>query len=355
MVATVRRAGFTAYATGADDHAEEHRVGLRAPDPQREDRDLRDGFAGWIGRERATAVAELCATWQPDVIVCDETDFGAMIAAERLDLPYASVLVTVSGSFVRHEVIAERLADLRAEHGLEDDPELTMLSRYLVFSPVPARLRHPDYPLPATAHLFRPDAPELTTVDIVPGWLARLVRDRERPIVYVTLGTVFNVESGDLFERIIAGVRDLPVDVVVTLGRQIDPAQLGRQPENVHIERYLPQSLILPHCAAVVAHGGSGSVTGALSHGLPMVLVAMGADQPNNAARCEQLGVAVVLDPVSATPGEVAEAVCAVLWKPAYRQAAEEFRTEIAAEPDPAQAVDLLERLVTQRMPSITG
>jgi UDP:flavonoid glycosyltransferase YjiC (YdhE family) len=39
----------------------------------------------------------------------------------------------------------------------------------------------------------------------------------------VTLGTIFNQESDDLFERILAGVRDLPVDVVATVGRGLDP------------------------------------------------------------------------------------------------------------------------------------
>ena len=276
-----------------------------------------------------------------------------MVAAERLDRPYASVIVTVAGSFVRPAVIADRLADLRAEHDLLEDPELTMLSRHLVLSPLPGRFRDPGYPLPATAHLFRPDTPELTTVDVVPGWLAKLVRDRERPIVYVTLGTVFNVESGDLFERVIGGIRDLPVDVVVTVGRQIAPAELGSHPDNVHIAQFLPQSLILPHCAAAVVHGGSGSVTGALTHGIPMVVLPMGVDQPNNAARAEQLGVGIRLDPVTATPGDVAEAVSTVLWQPRYRRAAEEFRDEIAAEPEPGQAVTLLERLVTRYSPAV--
>jgi UDP:flavonoid glycosyltransferase YjiC (YdhE family) len=71
----------------------------------------------------------------------------------------------------------------------------------------------------------------------------------------------------------------------------------------------------------------------------------MGADQPLNAARCEQLGVARVLDPVAATPDDVREALTAVLNEPEFRDSAERLRQEFAALPGPSFAVELLERL----------
>jgi MGT family glycosyltransferase len=157
------------------------------------------------------------------------------------------------------------------------------------------------------------------------------------------------MESGDLFQRVLAGLRELPIDLVVTVGRDIDPAEFGPQPANVHIERYVPQAILLPHCRLVVSHGGSGSVLGALTHGLPMVLLPLGADQPLNAARCETLGVARVLDAVGATPLMVREAVSRVLDDPAYRRAAEGFRDEIEALPEPRHAVLLLERLAEEQ------
>lgn len=123
--------------------------------------------------------------------------------------------------------------------------------------------------------------------------------------VYFTLGTVFHLESGDLFARVLAGLRELPVNLVVTVGRELDPNEFGPQPANVHLERYIPQSLLLPHCDLVVSHGGSGTLIGALSHGLPSVMLPMGADQPLNAARCEALGLGRSLDAVRATPEAV--------------------------------------------------
>ena len=55
---------------------------------------------------------------------------------------------------------------------------------------------------------------------------------------------------------------------------------LGAQPAHVRAERFVPQSEELPHCDLVISHGGSGSVLGALAHGLPQLLLPLGADQP---------------------------------------------------------------------------
>lgn len=343
MIATVEAAGFAACATGGETlRSARIRTPLLAFDAVQEDRAVRDGFAGRVARARADALLDLCAQWRPDLLVCDEMDFGAMVAAERLGLPHASVLVIAAGALVRPDLVAGPLDALRAEHGLAPDPELAMLHRHLVLSPVPAAFRDPACPLPATTRLIRPAMGEADAP--TPAWLAALPADR--PVVYATLGTVFHLESGDLLERVVAGLRDLPVSLVVTTGREIDPSAFGPQPPHVRIERYVPQSLLLPRCSLMVSQAGSGGVVGALAHGVPMVLLPIGADQPANAARCAALGTARVLDPVSCSAAVLREAAQSVLADPAYRSAAAKLAREIAAMPDPAEVVPLLERLV---------
>lgn len=327
------------------------RIPLQELDPAREERDLRERFIRRAARNRVPHVLALCEAWQPDVVVCDEVDFGAMVAAERLGLPYATVLVLAAGSLARPDVVAEPLDELRAEHGLAPDPELEMLGRHLVLSPFPPSYRDPGFPLPATAHSFRSVPPGSAGSERPPPWLERL----EGPTVYFTLGTEFNLESGDLFTRVLAGLTELPMNVIVTVGSQIDPEELGPLPEKIHAERFISQWVLLPHCSAVVSHGGSGSVVGALAHGLPQVVIPMGADQPLNAARCEELGLARVLDPVRATPRTVREALAAVLSDPRYRVAAGRIRDEISGLPGPAHAVTLLERLASVRPPLERG
>jgi UDP:flavonoid glycosyltransferase YjiC (YdhE family) len=130
------------------------------------------------------------------------------------------------------------------------------------------------------------------------------------------------------------------LEVTVSVGPHVDPAELGPQPRGVRVERHVDQAAVLPRCGVVVSHGGSGSVLAALAHGLPSVLLPMGADQPWNAERCAELGVASVLDPVTATPATIRAAVDAA---PEHREAAVRLRDEIARLPPPEEAVALLE------------
>jgi UDP:flavonoid glycosyltransferase YjiC (YdhE family) len=317
-------------------------VPLTPVDMDREARAVTDAFAGWMARDRAAALVPLCEEWRPDVLVRDEMDFGAAVAAECVGIPHASVLVLAAGGFVTADLIGEPLDALRAEHGLPPDPGLEMPTRHLVLSPFAPSFRDPANRLPGTAQGFRATRP----LDHLrrPAVLDRL---SGAPVVYVTLGTIFNTESGDLFDRVIAGVRGLPVDVVVTTGRAVDPASLGPQPANVHVEQYVAQSLLLPRSTAVISHAGSGSITGALEQGLPVVCIPMGADQPLNAARCSALGVGPTLDAMTLTPGDVAAAASAILTDPSYRAAAGRVQAEIAALPPASYAVGLLERLAT--------
>ncbi|GAB4214791.1 MAG: glycosyltransferase [Roseiflexaceae bacterium] len=343
MVPVVEAAGFTAFATGgATFSSTPKRQPLLKVDMEREERDLSEGFAGRVAPERAQAVLGLCAAWQPDLLVCDEIDFGPMVVAERLGLPHATVQVIAAGSLVRPDVVAAPLDALRAAHGLPPDPTLAMLSRWLFLSPFPPSYRDPAFPPPPNTHPLRPAAARAASAVPARPWQPALPN---APAVYFTLGTVFNVESGDLFERVLAGLRELPLNVIATVGNEIDPAEFGPQPGHIQIARYIPQAAILPHCTAVISHGGSGSVMGTLAHGLPMLLLPMGADQPLNAARCAELGVARVLDALAATPADLRDTLTALLAGPGHRRAAERLRDEIAALPGSESAMPLLERL----------
>jgi UDP:flavonoid glycosyltransferase YjiC (YdhE family) len=345
MVSTVKTAGFPVFQLGTGVGQPPGRLPLRPLDSAREDQEFRDRFARKGAQSRAPHIIALCAEWKPELLVCEETDFGSMLAAEYLGLPYATVLVMAAGSFVRSEVIGGALNELRSKYTLPFDPELEMLHRFLVLSPFPRSLRDPAYPLPVTAHAFRPFKPEGNKSQ-APAWL--LARS-SAPVVYFTLGTVFNLESGDLFTRVLAGLCDLPVNIMVTVGRDIDPKEFGPQPANVYIDRYITQDSILPFCSLVISHAGSGSVAGAVAYGRPMVLIPMGADQPLNAARCVELGVAQALDPMEATPESIRSAVSTVLAEPSYRIAAERIRDEFTELPGPEYSTLLLERLATEK------
>jgi UDP-glucoronosyl and UDP-glucosyl transferase len=338
------------------------RVELRPIDMEHEYRVVREAYAGRFARARAADLLALCERSRPDVLVRDEFDFGAAIAAERLGIACVSVLVNASGGFVRAARLDEPGRRLRAEFGLPGElaggprgerglPAESARSQpagerlpaepardalggdRLVLSPFPPSFRDPADPLPATARSFRPA--DVTLAAAIGG----------RPLVYVTLGTIFNTESGDLLARIVRGLRELAVDVVVTVGRTLDPAELGPQPANVRVERFIPQAELLPRSAAAVTHAGSGSVAGALAHGVPLVCVPLGADQPLNAARCVAVGAGLSLDAMTLSPDAARAAVDEILREPRYRRAAERLRDELAAQPPVADAAGWIERL----------
>ena len=252
ILPAVEELGFEAYPTEPARKPPE-RIPLQPLDPEREARDFRDGFV-LRARERAPGVEALCRDWRPDVLVGEETHYGALLAAERLGLPFASVLVLAAGTLGTPELIGGPVNEVRTELGLPADPGATMLSNRLVLAPLPPRYRDPAFPLPAATVHYRP-------FERVPQ------RHDGTPSVYVTLGTVFNLESGDLFARVLAGVRELAVEVVATVGDGIEPAELGELPAHFRVERFVPQAEILPRSSVVVSHGGSGSVLGSLAHG----------------------------------------------------------------------------------------
>ena len=117
--------------------------------------------------------------------------------------------------------------------------------------------------------------------------------------MYATLGTGFNKTPG-LLEGI-AALRDEPINLTLTVGRDRDPAAFGPQPPNVHVERHVPQSMAFDACDLVVSHCGTRTMLATLDHGLPMVNIPIlsrtGGDPPlarvptysGLASSCEQL------------------------------------------------------------------
>jgi UDP:flavonoid glycosyltransferase YjiC (YdhE family) len=346
MIATVEAAGFIAFdAGGSTMRTSAEITALVRPNIEQEERAIRVGYAKRTARIRAAALVAICDEWTPDLIVCDEMDFGAMIAAERRGIPHATVIVLTAGGFTRPGLVADSLNEVRAEHGLPPDPDVVMPGRYLLIEPSPPSFRDPRYPLPATARAIRPYVLEAGATAAAPSWIAELDRSAD-PVVYFTLGTIFNLESGDLFTRMLDGLRELPARIVVTVGKELDPARFGPQPANVRIERFVPQAALLPRCDLAISHGGSGSVTGAMAFGVPQIVIPMGADQLHNAARVEALGIGVALDAVDLTPESVREAVLLMLANVSAREASARMRDEILALPPSAAAIPWLEALV---------
>jgi UDP:flavonoid glycosyltransferase YjiC (YdhE family) len=260
--------------------------------------------------------------WRPDLLIHEHGELGSPLVGAVLGIPS---LTHAFGGPVPAEHLAEageRLAPMWREQGLEVPPYAGCFeSVYLDICPTSVR----SEPL---SHI--PDVQPLRPVTAVPA------DPQERPLVYVTMGTVQNrvLELGPLVNAIAA----LPVDVLVAVGKDGDP-DLGDQPANVRVELWVDQAQLLATAAAVVSHGGSGTFLGALAQGVPQLCLPQAADQFRNAEGGVATGAALALMPPQITPEAVADAVARMLDDPTTRRSAERVAAEIAAMPSPADVV----------------
>jgi UDP:flavonoid glycosyltransferase YjiC (YdhE family) len=342
---TIQACGFKAFRAGMLHGAHE-------AFPELQGKTYSEFTALWLGRVRpaqidATAedIVRLSAAWRPDLIVREEEEYAGCIAAERLGIPYAVIEVFARGRpDENRSILGVGLEDVFARHGLPPDPKLSIGERQLLLSPFPPSFRGAERRVAATpCHVIRPTPFDRSEGDHLPAWLDDLP---DRPTIYVTLGTAPPTNSRQgVLRTFVDGLADEPINVIVTVGPNNDPADFGRVPSNTRVERYIPQSAIFPFCDMVVSHGGSGTVMAALSHGLPMIVVPITSDQPENARHCVALRVARALDVSVIDPTATRAAVNDVLTDPVYRLNAQKLREEIEGLPGPEHAVTLLERL----------
>jgi UDP:flavonoid glycosyltransferase YjiC (YdhE family) len=159
--------------------------------------------------------------------------------------------------------------------------------------------------------------------------------------VYVTLGTVTN-QAPAVFRAVLDGCARVGVNVVVTTGPGIEVSSLGIESPTVLARDYLAQASVLPHCRAVISHGGAGTLLGALCHGLPQLFLPQGTDQPLNAAALVPTGAALSLTPEGFDADTVADSLRTLLADPSFTSAAAAFRDEIETMPSAEQVLDSL-------------
>lgn len=343
----VGQAGFRAFPSGLGPGKVFERTlalpDVAGPGPEGAARFGAQMFAAVAAPAKVPDLVELAAGWPPDLVVTDVTDFSGPVAAALAGVPCVAHGLGPLFPMELFEAAEELAAPTWRSYDLEPRPLAGMFdSAYL--DTCPPAVQSADAALvAAVSRPLRPVPFDALPGDSLPAWADELGR---RPVVYVTLGTVENEAEGVL-EAAVAGLRDEPVDVVVTVGPSRDPDELGPQPPNVHVERYVAQSMLLPRCDVVVAHGGSGTMLAALGLGLPLLLLPQGANQFDNAQRCAAAGVARTIAPPDVSAGTVRDGVGALLGDPSYRRQAQAVAAEIAAMPAPEDVVPGLVELAS--------
>jgi UDP:flavonoid glycosyltransferase YjiC (YdhE family) len=182
------------------------------------------------------------------------------------------------------------------------------------------------------------------------GWCSPWPSDDERPLILVSFSTYPGSPSqASRIERTLRGLAAMPFRVLVT-SSLTDVSEI-EVPDNALIVQHAPHHVILPEAAAMVAHGGHGTITAALTHGVPLVCLPNSriADQVPLAVQVEQLGAGRALDGDLATAEEIRAAVVEVLAHPMYRSRARELARLISSTNGAVAAVSRLERFAAVR------
>jgi UDP:flavonoid glycosyltransferase YjiC (YdhE family) len=135
----------------------------------------------------------------------------------------------------------------------------------------------------------------------------------------------------------------MPVRGVVTTGNAIDPADVPA-PSHVQVLRSAPHNQVLEQAAAVITHGGHGTVVKTLAAGVPQLIMPMGRDQLDNATRVTARCAGVRVKP-TAKPAAIATALRRVLDDHRYRSAAESLGAALRADAESGDAIRELEQL----------
>jgi UDP:flavonoid glycosyltransferase YjiC (YdhE family) len=274
--------------------------------------------------------------WAPTMIVCDAAEFAGPVVAASLGVPNVTKSFGALLPPGRVAAAGDRVAPLWSAHGQEPRPYGGMYE-HLYLDVYPSSLQPSEWPHIRVRQPLRPAGHTSKGEHDLP---ALVTESRSAPLVYVTFGTVFSNDAA--LSVVIDAACELSVRAVVTVGPDGDPASLDPQPPNVHIARYIPQDQLLPHCAAVVSHAGSGIFLAALAAGLPQVCLPQAADQFLNAAACDLSGTGITVAPGTVTAETVTAALSRVLSDADFRTAAEQVGREIAAMPSPHEVVELL-------------
>ena len=318
----------------------------------------RDFFGRLCTEATLPAAEELCSSWKPDLVVHEPCDYASPIAANRAGIPHVQVAIGLAwiewGCL--HEYAGQVLPafDPDAVRIIAESPYLTRLPESLDPSEYPRTVR---YQAPEEAST---DAADDAAFDDLPEFAPE-----GTSLVYATLGSMAGRSQWspgayrlllDAFARL---ERSRPeIRVLLTLGREPEPAALGAVPGNTRVLPWLPQDRAFAAAKAVLSHGGSGTAYGALSAGLPSVFFPLFADQPHNAKLIEGAGAAIQIDtedlrkhgmPVAAEPAdrarlaalaeEIADAVATVVDDPAYAARAREIGGQLNSLPSLERAL----------------
>ena len=310
---------------------------------------------------------------QIDALVIDSVQFYAELGAIQLGIPYVDVSCalhfdysghtplffygwpheTHAAALARNQDAVTRFVNLRNESGAGlralaeaaglrvdwEDPCST-LSPWASISQVPKVFDFESSHWPPQFYHTGPfhDGKGREPVDF--PW----ERITGEPLIYASMGTILNGRP-DVFRTIIAALaRNKGLQLVLSIGDQIDPQQLEPVPKNAIIVKRAPQLDLLKLAAGCITHGGLNTVLESLTQGVPQVAIPVAFDQPGVGARIAHHRTGLVTSLDKLTADHLSTLLSAVLHDSAYRDNSKRMQKAIAEANGLSLAVDVIEQ-----------
>jgi zeaxanthin glucosyltransferase len=164
------------------------------------------------------------------------------------------------------------------------------------------------------------------------------------PLIYASMGTILNGRL-DVFRTIAAALgKHKDLQLVLSVGDQVDPDQIGPVPKNAIIVRRAPQLELLQQTSVCITHAGLNTVLESLAQGVPQVAIPVTYDQPGVAARIADKGTGVVTSLDKLTADHLSTLLNEVLNNSIYRDNAHKLQKAIAEANGLSVAADLIEK-----------
>lgn len=284
---------------------------------------------------------------RPDLVVHASYNPGAGLAARVAGIPalcHASGRIRPADDYlmVMSEDVLREYAT--RELGIELPARYTTYLGHRYLDICPKSLQDPDFVATCGENRLELRPVGFNPPGEVPAWVRE--RTRNRPLVYLTLGTESDNRVLAMMRDAITGLSTLDADVLVATPKLA--GELGELPGNVRVEPWVAQAELLPHVDLVVQHGGNGTTFGALGSGIPQLFLQNlpGPDQLLNAAMVCEAGAGALLrhEEISAT--SVADAAKSLLGAPDRMAAAKDIAVQVAAMPSPEEIARRLPDLV---------
>ncbi len=171
------------------------------------------------------------------------------------------------------------------------------------------------------------------------------------PLIYVTLGTVFN-NNPDFFRSCITAFADSEVQIVVSTGGRLGKSDLEPLPGNAIVREYVPQQAILQRASLMITHSGANSVHQALYHDVPLLLVPQQLEQALVAARVAELGAGLMLNRRRVTAERVNKLAIQLLDNDSFKSRAAALGLALREAGGAARAADALEGIAAGQKPA---